>query len=145
MPIDSPNPFINRDDLLKLIRHEFIARDPKYVERRAKLMADLKEPAETISARQQAGEPAACAAQVFLEVKWLANYTENWPRADKRLADLIKALKEPEFAGARTGRRRVVGAMHHRAVSQARADGRRASGSHTIHEGQAVALHAGLA
>lgn len=99
MAIDSSNPFINRDDLLNLIRNEFIARDAEYVNRRKKLMVALQQPADEISARQRAGKPAICATQIFLEIKWLANYAEDWARADQLLIKLKKVLAEADHPG----------------------------------------------
>src|SRR5712664_543567 len=96
MPSDSSNPFINRDDLLQLIRKEFTSLDPHYGEKRGDLLGALKAPADEVAARQQAGLPAACANQILLEISWLANYRDDWDRAKRRLVDLQKALAQPD-------------------------------------------------
>jgi hypothetical protein len=96
MASDDPNPFINRDDLLKEIRQEFLAFDPQYGDKRTKLLADLQEPADQVAKRQQAGLPAACTSQILLEIQWLANYRDDWDRARERLAALQEALKQPD-------------------------------------------------
>ena len=64
------NPYIDRDDLLSLIRAEFVAhgnaQDPKqdYKAQRKALTDQLKGPGDIIAKRQHEGKAAACAYQV---------------------------------------------------------------------------------
>lgn len=88
------NPFIERDELLKLIRTEFAARDPHYNEQRNKYGAALEAPAKEIAERQRNAEPAACAYQVLLEAQWLVNYGSEWPRVEQLIGKLKTVLAD---------------------------------------------------
>ena len=90
------NPYIDRDDLLGLIRAEFVAygngHGQDYKKLRSDLLGKLKEPGDIITRRQHDGKPAACAYQIWLELGWLAKYCTDWDKADARLADLTKVM-----------------------------------------------------
>ena len=95
MPETSPNPFIERDELLKQIRVEFAARDPNYNDLRKKYGDALNVPAGEIADRQRNGKPAASAYQILLEAQWLVSYGSEWPRVESLIAKLKKVLADP--------------------------------------------------
>lgn len=90
------NPYIDRDDLLTMIRAEFVAygnaHGQDYKKLRSDLLAKLAGPGNIIAQRQHDGKPAACAYQIWLELGWLAKYCTDWDKADARLGDLTKAM-----------------------------------------------------
>jgi hypothetical protein len=92
------NPYIDRDDLLSLIRAEFVAhgnaQDPKqdYKAQRKALTDQLKGPGDIIAKRQHEGKAAACAYQILLELGWLAKYCTDWKTADDRMIALNEAM-----------------------------------------------------
>jgi hypothetical protein len=83
------------DDALDLIAALFLEYDPGYPDKIAERERRLNALAESLFARDGEGRDTRCSQQIFLEAKWLVNYTAWWSRIDVRLDDL-----EASFAKA---------------------------------------------
>lgn len=104
MLLNPDNPYIGRDELLKVIRKEFAvfsnAVGQDYETLRAELGKAIDEPGKMIAERQRQGKPIACAWQIHLELQWLAKYCTDWSVAAERLAALRQALVDPDHTDA---------------------------------------------
>jgi hypothetical protein len=69
--------------------------NPDYPQLRRAWRARLKPLAETIARREAAGEPMVCANQMLAEVRWLAAYTTDAKRVERRMAELTEEAGRP--------------------------------------------------
>jgi hypothetical protein len=76
------------DDALDLIDALFLDYDPGYLDKIATRERRFNALAERLFARAADGRDVRCSQQIFLEAKWLVNYTAWWSRIDARLDDL---------------------------------------------------------
>jgi hypothetical protein len=79
----------------------FLEYDPSYLEQFAARLRRFDALAERLFARAEDGHDTRCSGQIFLEAKWLLNYTARWSRIDARLDDLEAsfAVADQSFAG----------------------------------------------
>jgi hypothetical protein len=84
------------DDALNLIAALFLEYDPGYLDKIAKRGRRLDTLAERLFARDGEGRDTRCSQQIFLEAKWLVNYTAWWSRIDARLDDLEASFAKPD-------------------------------------------------
>ena len=90
----SENPYIDRDDVLSQIADRFTARHTDYADQRRTRKKRLGDLEKQLAAKQDARHPMACSEQILLEAGWLLNYSDDWPRADKRLDALERSLAD---------------------------------------------------
>jgi hypothetical protein len=83
-----------------LIQRQFIAFDPRYLEQRKLFAPKIIEAAEKIRESEEMGRPLPCSTQIYLEAKWLFNYTANFEELGgmlKLFADSLKT-RDQRFA-----------------------------------------------
>ena len=83
---------IDRDDVLRQIKHEFETADPCYGQRRSALWDRLTPLADQVDELQEQGHAVDCSQQHRLEAQWLLNYMADWPRTEATLRDLETSL-----------------------------------------------------
>jgi hypothetical protein len=83
---------IDRDDVLRQIKHEFSMADPLYDLRRSALWGRLTPLADQVDKLQEQGHSVDCSQQHRLEAQWLLNYTADWTRAEATLKALETSL-----------------------------------------------------
>ena len=83
--LDEAGPFIARD---------FVRYDPNYKANRQARESRLADLARSFFALQEQGHNMSCSHQIYLEAKWLIEYTADWARADRRLKALAESLKQ---------------------------------------------------
>ena len=64
---------IDRDDVLRQIKHEFETADPCYGQRRSALWDRLTPLADQVDKLQEEGHAVDCSQQHRLEAQWLLN------------------------------------------------------------------------
>lgn len=85
--------FIDRHDVLALIRAEFLRVDPAFDLKKATRRRKLTALRDRLSRQQsEVGHPLAISAQIADEINWLLNYGADWDRIDRRLCDLEASL-----------------------------------------------------
>lgn len=90
---ERPQP-IDLNDAGPLIAREFARYDPNYKANRQARESKLADLARSFFALQEQGHNMACSHQIYLEAKWLVEYTADWARADRRLKALAESLKQ---------------------------------------------------
>ena len=83
---------IDRDDVLRQIKHEFETADLCYGQRRSALWDRLTPLADQVDKLQEQDHAVDCSQQHRLEAQWLLNYMADWPRAEATLRDLATSL-----------------------------------------------------
>lgn len=83
---------LSGDEMNDVIDAGFIARDPAYKEQRARFGQRLGALAASLAAIQTRGKTMACSTQMYLEADWLHDYTMDWARLDRQLAELAQSL-----------------------------------------------------
>lgn len=76
-----------------LIQRQFIAFDPSYLEQRKLFAPKITAAAEKIRESEEAGRPLPCSTQIYLEAKWLFNYTANFEELEGMLESFADSLK----------------------------------------------------
>lgn len=77
------------------LRQAFVKADPAYVTHRKAAVDRLRPVLQQLFAREAGGEPMTCGDQIGKEVRWLIGYTIDWPRIERRTADLAAELARP--------------------------------------------------
>ena len=97
---DSSSAPVDIDDLTPIIEREFLQFDNAYKENKLERQHELDRLSRRLFSAQESGLNVACSEQIFLETKWLIEYTADWSRADRRLKDLAESLdnKDQDFA-----------------------------------------------
>ncbi len=83
---------IDRDDVLRQIRHEFTLADPLYSLRQKELWDRLTPLAHQVDKLLEQGHSVDCSQQHRLEAQWLLNYTADWTGAKATLKELKTSL-----------------------------------------------------
>ena len=81
-------------DLRQMIDAQFHQFDPNYSEDATKRQKELHRLSDKLAAAEAAGLHLHCSQQLFLEAKWLLNYTAFWDRLDEKLARLELSLDD---------------------------------------------------
>ena len=92
---ERPQP-IDLDDAGPLITREFVRYDPNYKANRQARESKLTDLARSLFALEAQGRNMACSHQIYLEAKWLVEYTADWTRADRRLKALAESFKQTD-------------------------------------------------
>lgn len=100
LPAPDEGKRLSGDEIKALILSDFIRYDPSYIEHRKRLANRLDRLTARLSALQAAGNEMECSNQIYLEAKWLYNYTAYWARLEERLDELEKSLEQPDQAFA---------------------------------------------
>ncbi len=95
--LERPQP-IDLKDAGPLIARDFVRYDPHYETNRQARESRLSDLARAFFALQEQGHNMACSHQIYLEAKWLVEYTADWARADRRLEALAESLKQTDQA-----------------------------------------------
>jgi hypothetical protein len=88
----STDDYVGRRSTAELIQGEFHKFDPGYDEKREPLKAAFKKLSNDLDRLQDAGQTMVCSEQIRQEAKWLLNYRAEWPRLERRLAELKASL-----------------------------------------------------
>ena len=96
-----PDDFIRRENILDKIQKAFVERDDGFVDKKQKhkdRLASLTDRMDGLLKKGKKGHPMPWSEQIKLEADWLLNYTDDWPRVDRRLDDLEASLtqKQPD-------------------------------------------------
>jgi hypothetical protein len=87
---------LSGDQAKALILADFIRFDPHYSENRQRLGDRLNGLGQQLAKLQAAGNEMECSNEIYSEAQWLIHYTADWPRLERRLADLAKSLDQPD-------------------------------------------------
>jgi hypothetical protein len=90
---DPPDVTISGTEAFTLIASQFRMFDPDFAAHRERYLERVHEAARTLAARERQGDAdLTCSRQIYLEVKWMVNYTADWPLIRQRLDDLAHSL-----------------------------------------------------
>jgi len=92
--------FTSGTEIEALIQAGFLAHDPDYREHQAAFGPRLRALAGELAAIQATGNDMPCSNQIYLEAKWLFQYTVDWVRLDRKLTQLSDSLKNHDQAFA---------------------------------------------
>ena len=92
-PAAEPPQPIDLNDAGPLIARDFVRYDPNYKTNRQARESKLADLARSFVALQEQGHNMSCSHQIYLEAKWLVEYTADWARTDRRLEALAESLK----------------------------------------------------
>jgi len=71
---------------------DFIAFDSQYRHKHAKYADELRELQLELARQSANGRVTPCSRQIFLEARWLAFYSAQWERTERRLRELRELL-----------------------------------------------------
>jgi hypothetical protein len=90
------------EQINRLKETEFVAYDPAYRVRRARFGERLPALASKLASLQASGKDMICSTEIYLEAKWLYNYTADWPELDRQLARLTESLRHDDQTHSRS-------------------------------------------
>ena len=90
---ERPQP-IDLNDAGPLIARDFVRYDPNYKANRQARESKLADLARSFFDLQAQGHSMLCSHQIYLEAKYLVEYTADWASADRRLEALAESLKQ---------------------------------------------------
>ena len=76
-----------------LIYRQFEIYDPEYQKHREHYGERLHAMAEAIAAAEAKGQNLYCSQQMYLEAKWIYEYTAHWNRLEDKLRRIEQSLK----------------------------------------------------
>ncbi|MFO1090335.1 MAG: hypothetical protein U1E46_12240 [Hyphomicrobiales bacterium] len=87
---------VSGTDARQLIVRQFVAFDPSYTEDRKRYETLVRQAAQTLARVESlARDDVACSRQIYLEAKWYATYTADWPAVAQRLFAFRQSLGDP--------------------------------------------------
>ena len=114
LPLPGQAKLLSGDEAKRLVLEDFIRFDPHYSENRERLGGRLDGLGQRLAELQAAGNQMECSSQIYFEAQWLRHYTADWPRLERRLADLAKSLDQPDqdFAAQQSSETGLWGACY---------------------------------
>src|SRR5215472_7537693 len=96
LPAPGEAMLISGNDIKTLVVQEFTRFDPHYLDNRERLGNRLDASGRQLAELQAAGNEMECSNEIYLEAKWLRQYTAEWDGLERRLVDLAKSLDQPD-------------------------------------------------
>jgi hypothetical protein len=96
LPAPGDAALISGNDIKTLVVQEFTRFDPHYLDDRERLGNRLDALGRRLAELQAAGNQMECSNEIYLEARWLRQYTADWDGLERRLVDMAKSLDQPD-------------------------------------------------
>jgi len=125
-----------------LIERQFTAFDPRYLEQRGRFAPQIAAAAALIREHEERGRSLPCSTQIYLEAKWLANYTAFFDELSGMLESFRDSLKtdDQSFANLQSAADGGWGACYRRKFKRLDATVTALEDLHSRQEGPQYAL-----